>query len=94
MLRLLLLLSLLGLLSLASACPVKYRGDGLLFGGVGDRCTSGCQKRTSEVARTCGFRGQQDDVWGLCTPEQRNNNIRELERPDACVETTRGGTDH
>jgi hypothetical protein len=66
----------LALLSVTSACPVRYRGDGLLFGGVGDRCVSGCQPRSSEVARTCGFRGQQDDVWGLCTAQQRMQNLR------------------
>lgn len=71
------LILLLAGLTFVTACPVQYSGDGLLFGGVGDRCVKGCRTRSSEVSRTCGFQGQQDDVWGLCSPQQRLNNQRE-----------------
>lgn len=61
------------------ACPVSYdaSGGGLLFGGVGSTCKGGCRPRNSEVSRTCGFQGPQDDVWGLCSPQQLQNNQRE-----------------
>jgi hypothetical protein len=74
MLRLLLLLS---LLLVTLACSAQYRGEGLLFGGVGNQCVQGCRARSSEVSRTCGFRGPQEDVWGLCSPQQLANNRRE-----------------
>lgn len=61
----------------APQCPVRYRGDGLLFGGVGSQCVSGCKPRTSEVSRNCGFQGYQADVWGLCNAQQAQDSKRE-----------------
>lgn len=55
-------------------CPVQYRGDGLLFGGVGSQCVSGCKTRSSEASRNCGFQGYQADVWGLCNAQQLQDN--------------------
>jgi hypothetical protein len=77
--RLLLLASLAVVYVNAKSCPVQYRGDGLLFGGVGSQCVSGCKSRSSEVSRTCGFQGYQADVWGLCNAQQIENNRSELQ---------------